>query len=652
MFTVLAAGVAAGSCGAFLQVWDPPWSVGREIGERGASGSAVFRVIDRTLPRSVPIPAPGMILAELEMLGLSGEMERPVSGRILLRIPDGAPTPGYGDRLHAEGIFERSSETSGFFRFENIRKREGACAVFRAENISLLGTVRFWDSGLLAFRDRLLAFACAGVDVPERRAMISQLFFGCRPGLDGETRRDLIRAGTIHLFCVSGLHVAVLAGIVLLALRPLPLHVRYSALTAFTLAYVLSTGAGAPAMRAFLLIALLSGLRIFRYSEPPFRLLMLVAAGLIVFRPFYLVDLGFLYSFIITAALVLLLSHARRWRKCVEEIDVWRGGASPPWMERFARRAGFYFTGALASCVAAFLGGAALSMYFQGLLLPGSILANLLVLPIVGLLFPLLGLKIAAAVLWSAAVPVCNLLLLGALGWLDAVSGVCATFFGAAGAIRPSPVWAVIFYTALALLLAGGRVRRLAGTAGLCVCFAWWLGASYFRPSSLLLGSSGEGPPFMIFRDAGADFTAVVNVPDFAAAGAIEKYLAESGIPRIDLLAFSGGKSGHMNGAPALARRIPVLRVEPPGEGLRSPAAKKRFESLLEMSRLAPGVGIFRVESLEGTSSVCYRNFATKNTLLLRFPEATPGVSEVRFNGVEHRHILGRTNTMELFYYE
>lgn len=79
------------------------------------------------------------------------------------------------------------------------------------------------------------------------RAMV----LGSRSALPYDLREDFIRSGTIHVFAISGLHVMVIAGILLFALR-LALSARWAGFWAMPLlwVYVVLIGASASAMRA------------------------------------------------------------------------------------------------------------------------------------------------------------------------------------------------------------------------------------------------------------------------------------------------------------------------------------------------------------------------------------------------------------------
>jgi competence protein ComEC len=91
----------------------------------------------------------------------------------------------------------------------------------------------------------------------EDAGMLNAMLFGDRSRLTQQLRLGFERTGSFHLFVVSGMHVALLAGMLLWGLRRL--RVRDWIATAITLplltGYALLTGFGAPVQRALFMTA-------------------------------------------------------------------------------------------------------------------------------------------------------------------------------------------------------------------------------------------------------------------------------------------------------------------------------------------------------------------------------------------------------------
>ena len=83
------------------------------------------------------------------------------------------------------------------------------------------------------------------------------MLFGDRSRLTHQLRVGFERTGSFHLFVVSGMHVALLAGLVFWIARRLRLRNWLATLLtlALTYAYALLTGFGVPVQRALLMTA-------------------------------------------------------------------------------------------------------------------------------------------------------------------------------------------------------------------------------------------------------------------------------------------------------------------------------------------------------------------------------------------------------------
>ena len=143
--------------------------------------------------------------------------------------------------------------------------------------------------------------------------MSALLFFGASQGAYSEHKQNFAASGIIHLFSVSGLHVTLVAGIILLFLRPLPFALRYRVAALFTLLYVLCSGASLPAIRAGSMIILWCIMRSSLYTSAAWNALMFSWSIFALLIPESIGTLSAQYSFGITAALLLLSERTKEY---------------------------------------------------------------------------------------------------------------------------------------------------------------------------------------------------------------------------------------------------------------------------------------------------------------------------------------------------
>jgi len=578
-FAVVAlAGLGLGLAAIALHsLWDHrPSAYETLLPPRSCGGNAELRIIDPRVSSVPGITPPTLIRAELRKLRLTGEENyRTASGVIYLKLPaETPPAVRCGDQLTATGTFvlpepggALEHDALGWIEpmrdFADYLAGRGASRTFRAREAAVTGR----SAGILGFlsgvRDKLLARAVERIDSPHIRNLTAALFFGTSGGVAPENRKMLIESGTIHLFSVSGMHVAMLAVILLWLLRPLPFRSRYLTLAALVFLYVLSTGANAPAMRAFYMIGLWCVLRAMLFYIPPFHALLLAGGMLILVSPDLPLDMGFQYSFVITAILILA---GERFESAAELLgEEFRYMPNSPFKRKRERRLrrGWKLFFAAGACGAAFLGGVGISLYTQGLLLPGSVPANLALMPVVALLFPILFFKLGFGLFWSGFDQFGAWLLERCFEFMETVIRLAATGFGRIPAVRPSLFEILLFYAALFLLITvrKARIACLAALVLVLLPAGWILQAGLNPPTLFVAAGSGEDAPVIAFHDPESGYACVINASEYAAVSAIADFLQKRGVTRIEQLAFSEARTGNLTALPLLISRIPVATV-------------------------------------------------------------------------------------------
>ena len=160
---------------------------------------------------------------------------------------------------------------------------------------------------------------------PDQRPWLRALLLGDRSGLNADAQNRLRRSGTSHLIAISGLHLALIAGLIYLVLRvPLaslpprwrhgiaPRTLALHGTLAASLLYALLTGAAAPVLRAWVMLATVA----LCWHAPVLGsgrdALKLAALALLLQNPWQLGAAGAWLSF---AAVAIILYSLPLWRK-------------------------------------------------------------------------------------------------------------------------------------------------------------------------------------------------------------------------------------------------------------------------------------------------------------------------------------------------
>ena len=267
-----------------------------------------------------------------------------------------------------------------------------------------------WARFCAATGTRLETILRRGLDDQDALAdLYVAMLLGRKGELSEAQRERFIETGTMHLFAISGLHIAgiALALNTALTLLRLPTRARFVVGTAILALYVEITGGAPSAVRAFWMVTCLHGA--YQLRAPTNSLAALAASALcvLVLDPHQLFTAGFQMSYGIVAALLLYgVPLQERW------LAAWQPWALLPKTAWTARHHVTEWVGrgvlsAIALGLAATLVSTPATLAFFGLVAPGGFFVNLVLIPV------------AALVLFAGvAALLCGLLGLGPLAVL------------------------------------------------------------------------------------------------------------------------------------------------------------------------------------------------------------------------------------------
>ncbi|MDB5119803.1 MAG: hypothetical protein JWN56_1021 [Sphingobacteriales bacterium] len=140
-------------------------------------------------------------------------------------------------------------------------------------------------------------------------AFASTLILGYRADLSPEIISAYSKTGTMHVLSVSGMHVGIVFIILIWILKPLNKNKRLRLLRAFLIIaviwfYSLITGFSPSVCRAAIMLTFFVFGKAINRSQNSYNLLAISAFILLIYNPYYLVDVGFQLSYIAVFGLI------------------------------------------------------------------------------------------------------------------------------------------------------------------------------------------------------------------------------------------------------------------------------------------------------------------------------------------------------------
>ncbi|HNX05705.1 MAG TPA: ComEC/Rec2 family competence protein [Opitutales bacterium] len=291
-----------------------------------------------------------------------------------------------GSEVEVKGIVKRLPESENTDSFHAWLERSGV--YFELRRGKALGPVAppgkiaaFATSARDWMREKLLE----GSDkMPEIRALVPAMMLGDKALMSPEDKTVFRETGMMHLFAVSGLHVGLVALVVegLLALGRLGRTKRIPAAQVILLLYVVAIGAPPSAVRAFLMILFMRAAALVGRPAKGLPSLAASALAVLVWQPMQLFDIGAQLSYAIVAAILLYGLPLAELLK--EKLPLYPD--FPPQSLSARQRLTINTRDSLATSLgmslAAFAVSVPLSVAYFGYLAPGSVLLNILMIPI------------------------------------------------------------------------------------------------------------------------------------------------------------------------------------------------------------------------------------------------------------------------------
>ncbi|HKW28965.1 MAG TPA: ComEC/Rec2 family competence protein [Verrucomicrobiae bacterium] len=521
-------------------------------------------------------------LARVRVAGLGREESwRPAAGEVIVATP--APLPANffaGQPVEVTGVMARppSPVAEGLFDYRNYLETRGIYYQLRT------GSTNDWQlrapvlanppstDRFLNWSKKTLALGLPVEDEPLR--LLWAMTLGWRTAFTGDISEPFLRAGTMHLFAIDGLRIALISGMLVALLRVLQVSRGWCGVVAIPVIwfYTAATGWESSAVRASVMMTIVLGGWALKRPGDTINSLAAAAFLILLWEPRQFFEASFQLSFFVVLIIALMLPPLNRL------VDRWLrhdpllpDELLPRWrrvLTTTLRMLGRY----CALSFAAWAGSLPLAAKYFHLFSPVSTPANIVAVPLgtLALMSNLGALLCGTWLPWVTA-----LFNHGAWFFMLAMTWVSEVFTKIPGAFFyvPEPSWLEIglYYALLVGGLSGWlwtpkrRIWSVTALIMIVAGYAWhWQTARGEIKLTVLPLNGGQS----VFVDApGRKNDWLVDCGnDNAVEFTLKNFLRGQGVNRIQRLVLTHGDSKNCGGATSLGRLFGV------GELWTSPA--------------------------------------------------------------------------------
>lgn len=533
--------------------------------------------------------------AQLAVTALSAHPPdwQPVSGTVAVSTPDQLTNFFAGQTVEVTGVAARPAgpEAEGLFDYRTYLEHQGIYYHLQCQSQKDWRLVSSPARRPLAdrFRDwcrRALALGLPAED--ESLRLEWALTLGWKAALTEPVSECFVQAATYHIFAVDGLRMAIVFGIFFALLRALGLPRPAIGVLSWPALwfYVALTGWPASAIRAMVMLTIVTLGWVLKRPWNPLNSLLAAALVILAWEPQQIFQAGFQLSFFVVLYLILLLPPLHDLcQRLLAPDPLLPEQLYPRWRTQY--RAPLRYGGELIlTSFAAWIGSLPLVACYFNILTPVSTPANLVAVPLCSLVL------------------ICNLTSLLLAGWFTAAaelfnhSGwflmecirVSSHWFAAlpgAYAYVPAPTLLTcgLYYGLLLGLLTGWIFRpaqRLVKISLLGMLFLAWTGQEWREFTTTRLTLIPTDGALAIYLDApGRKNDLLIDCGNTNTVEAMLKpFLRAQGVNRLHQLVLTHGDIHHVGGAELVTMLFAIRTVDIGPARSRSPVYRRIVEDL------------------------------------------------------------------------
>ena len=206
-----------------------------------------------------------------------------------------------GSKIMITGNFKLPNKNTVFnlFNYRNYLKSKKIYWIFEANNLKIINTQ-------ISIKYKLKNIIISKINESKNSDYLYTFILGDSSFIDAQVKKSYQINGISHLFSISGMHITLFTSIILFILNKLikANFINYFIVTIFLLIYSFLTNFTPSIMRAIFLFIMCYINKKFNFNIKTYQLLIIICCLFLIYNPYYIYDLGFIFSFIVTFYLI------------------------------------------------------------------------------------------------------------------------------------------------------------------------------------------------------------------------------------------------------------------------------------------------------------------------------------------------------------
>jgi competence protein ComEC len=482
--------------------------------------------------------------------------------------------------------FPPRAEAEGLFDYRSYLRRQGVYYQVKIEStkdwtLVMPSKGRPVADRFLAWAQGILAKGLGRED--ESLELLWAMTLGWKTALTNEIYEPFMRSGTMHIFAISGLHIALISGILVAVLRVMRIARAWCGVIVVPLIWFYTgvTGWQPSAIRSAIMMTIIIGG--WSLKRPSDLLNSLAASAFIIllWDPQQLFGASFQLSFFCVLSIALVLPPVQRWfDRLVAKDPLLPAELVPAWRQKLDGPLR-WLVSSLATSTAAWLGSLPLTAYYFHLFSPVTLLANLLIVPLSSMA---LACNVGSLICGYWLPWVTELFNHSAWLWMECMirlsewaSIVPGFYLYVRG---PSDFDMALYYAALAGALSGWLIapeRRTWALVGAGIVAIFYFCGWEMEHHSARVSILAENGGLTVFAESPGLANELLIDPGTTntVERVLKPYLRARGLNRLASMVLTHGDVRHVSGSTLLADLFSLRRVYTSPVRFRSPAYRR-----------------------------------------------------------------------------